>query len=213
VPHRLVLGVLLFSAAAAFVDAKRHMLSYVQEPGQRFERLVVQEGAVFSSSPAISRAGIFYQSMGPDRYVLRWLHDNRNEELSFAGEALRPRGAPDGQSIFFELVANRASTMMQFDPATRKATPRAIPVPQNFMASVVSPDGRWLVYESAQDGPMQLWLRELSSGKESRLTGGNCNNSSPAWELDSRSILFASDCGRAFGLPALYRAKLNFNKN
>jgi Tol biopolymer transport system component len=38
------------------------------------------------------------------------------------------------------------------------------------------------------------------------LTGGNCNSSSPAWTLDSSSILFASDCGRAFGLPALYRA-------
>jgi hypothetical protein len=40
------------------------------------------------------------------------------------------------------------------------------------------------------------------------LTGGNCNSSSPAWALDSESILFASDCGRAFGLPALYRARL-----
>jgi Tol biopolymer transport system component len=208
----LALAVLLFSAAAAFVDAKRHMLSYVQEPGQRFERLVVQEGAVFSSFPVVSRAGIFYQSMGPDRYVLRWLHDNRNEELSFAGEALHPRGAPDGQSIYFELVANRASTMTQFDPATRKATPRAIPVTEKFMTSVVSPDGHLRAYESAQDGPVQVWIRDLSSGRESRLTGGNCNNSSPAWELDSEGVLFASDCDRAFGLPALYRAKLNRNK-
>jgi hypothetical protein len=213
VPRRLALAVLLFSAAAALVDAKRHMLSYVQEPGQRFERLVVQEGAVFSSSPVVSRAGIFYQSIGPDRYVLRWLHDNRNEEFAFAGQALHPRSAPDGQSINFELVTNRASRMMQFDPATGKATPLTMPVPEDSLASVVSPDGHWRAYESAQDGPVQVWIRDLSSGRESRLTGGNCNNSSPAWELDSRSILFASDCGRAFGLPAIYRAKLRGNKN
>ena len=199
--------------AAAFIDAKRHMLSYVNEPGQRFERVVVQGKAVFSSFPAVSRAGIFYQSMGDDRYVLRWLHDNRNEELSFGGHALHPRSAPDGESIYFELVASRTSTMMQFEPGTGKATPVAMPVPGDSIASVVSPDGHWIAYESALDGPTQIWLRDLSRARERRLTGGNCNNSSPAWELDSRTILFASDCGRAFGLPALYRAKLTQNEN
>jgi hypothetical protein len=212
-PHRLALAVLLLSATAAFVDAKRHMRSYVNEPGQRFERVAVQEGAAFSSFPAVSRAGIFYQSMVNDRYVLHWPHDNRNEELLFAGQALHPRSAPDGESIYFELVANRASTMMQFDPGTGKATLKAMPVPGDSIASVVSPDGHWIAFESTQDGPTQIWLRDLSNGREKRLTGGNCNNSSPAWELDSRTILFASDCGRAFGLPALYRAKLSQIEN
>jgi hypothetical protein len=31
--------------------------------------------------------------------------------------------------------------------------------------------------------------------------------------LDSKAILFASDCGRAFGLPALYRARVAENDN
>jgi len=212
VPRRLAFAVLLFAVVAAFIDAKRHMLSYVNEPAQRFERVVVQEKELFSSFPVISRAGIFYQSMGDDRYVLRWLHDNRNEELLFGGQALHPRSAPDGESIYFEIVANRTSTMMQFNPATGKATPVAIPVPGDSIASVVSPNGHSIAYESTQDGPTQIWLRDLLSGTERRLTGGNCNNSSPAWELDSRSILFASDCGRAFGLPALYRAKLGQNE-
>jgi hypothetical protein len=208
VPRSLVVAVLLLAAAAAFLDAKRHMLSYVNEPGQRFERVAVQKGAAFSSFPAVSRAGIFYQSMGDDRYVLRWLHDNQNEELLFGGQALHPRSAPDSKSIYFELVANGASTMMQFDPATRKAAPQAMSVPADSIASAVSPDGHWIAYESDRDGPMQIWLRDLSTDRERRLTGGNCNNSSPAWELDSRAILFASDCGRAFGLPALFRTKI-----
>jgi Tol biopolymer transport system component len=106
------------------------------------------------------------------------------------------------------LVANGASTMMQFDPATRKAVPQAMPVPADSIASAVSPDGHWIAYESDRDGPMQIWLRDFSTGRERRLTGGNCNNSSPAWELDSRAIVFASDCGRAFGLTALFRTKI-----
>jgi len=212
-PRRFALAAVMIAALISFVDARRHMLSYANEPGQRFERVVVQSGANFSSFPVVSRAGIFYQSMGPDRYVLRWLHDGRNEKLFFEGQALHPRLAPDGESVYFELVANRASTMMQFDPSTGEATPRAVPVPTDSVVSVVSPNGKWKAFESAQDGPTQIWLGDLSSGKERQLTGGNCNSSLPAWESDSKAILFASDCGRAFGLPALYRARVAGDKN
>jgi Tol biopolymer transport system component len=168
----------------------------------------VQQGAMFSSYPAVSRFGIFYQSMGTGRYVLRWLHDNRNEELMFDGEAFHPIAiTPDGP-IVFELVADQTSTMMQFDPETRKISPSVEAHQVDAATPVVSPDGKWAAFTSDRHGPEQVWLRNLADGQETQLTGGNCNSSSPAWDLDSKSILFASDCGRAFGLPALYRARL-----
>jgi hypothetical protein len=207
-PRQIALAAVLVAALTSFTDARRHMLTYADEPGRHFERVAVQSGANFSSFPVVSRAGLFYQSMGPDRYVLRWLHDGQNEKLSFEGQALHPRLAPDGQSVYFELVANRTSTMMEFDPSTRTVTQLAMPVPADSAVSAVSPNGRWMAFESARNGPMQIWLRNLPSGAEKRLTGGNCNNSSPTWEADSKAIVFASDCGRAFGLPALYRARL-----
>jgi Tol biopolymer transport system component len=72
----------------------------------------------------------------------------------------------------------------------------------------VSPDGRWIAFETDRDGPKQIWLQDAASGREVRVTGGHCNNTSPAWELDSSAIIFASDCGRGIGLPSLYRAKV-----
>jgi hypothetical protein len=213
IPRRFALAVVIIAALISFIDAKRNMLNYADEPGQHFERVVVQSGAIFSSFPVVSRAGIFYQSMAQGQYVLRWIHDGRNEKLSFDGQVLHPRLALDGESVYFELVANRISTMMQFDPSTGKAMLRAEPVPADLAVSVVSPNGKWMAFESAQNGPTQIWLRNLSSRQERRLTGGNCNSSSPAWELDSKAILFASDCGRAIGLPALYRARLTGNEN
>jgi tricorn protease len=151
--------------------------------------------------------------MGHDRYVLRWLHDGLSEELSFEGQAVEPRLAPDGVSVDFELVANRSSTMMEFDPSTRKSTRIEATVQADKAAAVVSPNGKWVAFESAEDGPTHIWLRDLSTGRARRLTGGNCNSSAPAWELDSKAVLFASDCQRAFGLPALYRATIDENKN
>jgi hypothetical protein len=207
-PWRATVAVAAMLAAVSLVDARFHMRHYADEPRQHFRPMVVQQGAIFSSFPAVSRAGLFYQSMGPDRYVLRWLHDNKNELLSFPDHALHPRVAPDGESIDFELVAN-SSTMMRFDPATRTTTPLPTPVPPDTTGPVVSPDGKWIAYESVLDGPVQIWVRNISSGTARRLTGGNCNNSAPAWDLDSKSILFASDCDRALGLPALYRAPVD----
>jgi len=207
-PRRIAVAAVIVTALIAFMDAKRHMASYANEPEQHFARVAAQRGAIFSSFPVVSRAGIFYQSLGADRYVLRWLHDNQNEELSFEAQALHPRLAADGTAIYFELVENGRSSMMEFDPATGKARPREMPVPADFPDAVTSPDGKWMAFTDRRHGPMQVRVRELSSGQERRLTGGNCNSSSPAWELDSKGIVFASDCGRAFGLPALYRARL-----
>jgi Tol biopolymer transport system component len=74
--------------------------------------------------------------------------------------------------------------------------------------SALSPDGKWMAFESTQRGPKQIVLREMVTGKQQLLTGGNCNNSSPAWEEDSQTLIFASDCGRGTGMPVLYRASL-----
>jgi hypothetical protein len=211
IPRRWAVAAVAGVAFISFFTARQRMMSYENEPGQHFERVAVETGALFSSYPVISRAGLFYQSMGHERYVLRWLHDGRSEELAFEGQALQPRLARDGVSVDFELVANRNSTMMEFDPSTRKST--QIAMATNRSAAVVSPDGKWMAFESDRDGPTHIWLRDLATGSETRLTGGNCNSTAPAWELDSEAVLFASDCQRAFGLPALYRASIKQNEN
>lgn len=194
-------AVVLFSC----VDARRHMASYREEPGQRLEHAVVQHGALLSSFPVVSRAGLFYQSMGKDRYLLRWVHDQKNEELRFDGQALHPRLATDAASIDFELAANGASRMMRFDPVTRKATVLLEAAPSDAFSSPISPDGKWIAFQTTGNDPTQIGLRNISDRKDIVLTSGDCNNVMPAWELDSKAIVFASDCGRAWGLPALYR--------
>ena len=72
----------------------------------------------------------------------------------------------------------------------------------------VSPDGRWLAYSRQQDGVWNLWLRNIHTGEETRITSAHCNDISPAWEEDSKTLVFASDCGRSLGLTALYRQRV-----
>jgi Tol biopolymer transport system component len=98
--------------------------------------------------------------------------------------------------------------MMRFDPSTGRAEPAPLPDGLGKDAVAVSPDGRMAAFTRTSAASEQLWIRNLITGKTEELAGGNCNNSSPAWELDSSAVIFASDCGRAFGLSALYRAPI-----
>jgi WD40 repeat protein len=72
----------------------------------------------------------------------------------------------------------------------------------------VSPDGQWLAYSRLQNGVWNLWLRNVRTGQENELTSAQCNDISPAWEADSKTLVFASDCGRSLGLTALHRRRV-----
>jgi hypothetical protein len=72
----------------------------------------------------------------------------------------------------------------------------------------ISPDGKWLVYSQLRHGSWNLRLRDRGTGRTLPVTDDSCNAIQAAWEPNSHTILFASDCGRAIGLTALYRRQI-----
>ncbi len=182
---------------------------YLREPPERWERIALRRGAIYSSSPAVLRSGIVYESIGKAHYVLRWFHEDRDEEFTFAGDAFHPIArSPDGP-IQFELVARGLSTTILFDVLTRKLIRASPAFDASASPSSVSPDRKWSVFVASAGQSQQIWLRRTAGGQPTRLTGGSCNSFSPTWAVDSEAVLFASDCGRGIGLPALYRARLD----
>jgi hypothetical protein len=209
------LAVACLLALVAAISAQRHLASYRQEPGQKFEQVAVQPGSIFASSPAVVRLGIVYQAISVDRYVLRFLHGERIEEFRFDGQALNPVAmSPDGP-IQFELVADRKSTNATFDIDTKRLRTTSVSVDDHgtLLPSkkpyLESPDRMWLVFVKPVDGSEQIWVKNEERNEAVPITGGNCNSWSPAWELDSKGIVFASDCNRGINCPALYRARFS----
>jgi hypothetical protein len=207
---KLAVALAVGVALVASLDAWRHMASYASEPGRRFPEVMLGQGPTtnFTSAFAVSRAGIFSQVIADGHYVVVWLHDGKSEKLSFAGEAFHPASVtPDGP-VYFELVAHGISASMGFDPASRTAWPTAMPELLGRTDHVVSPDGNWVAFETKAAIGQHIWLRKNGNDRAELLAGGKCVNASPTWELDSKAILFTSDCQRGMGLPALYRAKV-----
>lgn len=271
--------------AAAAISAARRMSSYHREPPQKFERVAFEKDAIYSATPTISTAGVVYESIAGNRYLLKsWSHEHF-EPLSFDGQAFHPTVTADGGVIYFELVSGGHSRIVAYDVQTRAVNPlvssgfepthpaisadgdllafiangRSIvnhhgalgaingPTPvhdvawfpdsarllysagpagrsQIFASSppeqltndpgdhtepVISPDGNWLAYTLARHGSRHIWLQNLASKRTTELTEGSCNSYAPAWEPDSRAVVFACDCQRGIGLPALFRAPLD----
>jgi len=189
--------------AASVLVAHRAIGGYEQEPGRHWERIMTEPRAIFSSSPAVLRSGIVYQSIGPAHYELRYLHDGHIERFHFDGEALLPTAAGPSGPIRFELVSHGRSTGMLLDPVSGRVSALA-GLPLERPIETMSPDGKWVAFTCSS----QICLRAAPGGETIRMTGGNCNSYMPNWEPDSSGIVFASDCGRGLGLPALYRARV-----
>ena len=116
-------------------------------------------------------------------------------------DVLEASFAPDGGIVFSAF--NRVGIAILFERSLDGRVAQLLNDEARYPA--VSPDGKWLVYSQLRHGSWNLRLRDRSTGRTTPLTDEPCNAIQAAWEPDSRTILFASDCGRAVGFTALYR--------
>jgi len=222
-----ITGVAIVSVAIAFAAGRP----------LRFARVGSHPGQLYLNRPAVSRAGMTYETMTRDRYAV--------PGITFEGNAFHP-AITDSGVIYFEgngkiVRSDGTAGVMGEEPAISRdgsklafvsagvlyvkegdalrrigrghdpsfsATGQLMFVREGEeMASPsLSDDGRRLAFAARRGWNWQVWIRDLATRAERRITGGNCNNDHPVWEPGSRAIVFASDCGRGFGMTALFRA-------
>ena len=56
----------------------------------------------------------------------------------------------------------------------------------------VSPDGKYLVFQSDRSGTMQIWLLSLAGGEAKQITTFPYGATSPEWSKDGKTILFTA---------------------
>lgn len=144
---------------------------------------------------------------GRDGIWLRDLDHQQSGDRSLtppAYDALEMTFLPNGSLIFSADSNGRRPGLFLVDHAG-SISPL---VSEEARYPAVSPDGHWLVFSKLQGGNWNLWLRDLRNGQTSRLTHADCNNVEPTWDLDSKTLVYASDCGRALWFTALCRRRI-----
>ena len=72
----------------------------------------------------------------------------------------------------------------------------------------LSPDGRWMAYSHLERGMWNLWVRDQTTGTTRRIADVPCNQIQPAWERDSKTLLYGTDCGRSLWFTAVARRRV-----
>ena len=189
----------------AALSASRSLAAYDEEPGRHWPRVATTRGAIYSSDPTTLRSGIVYESINSGHYAISWQHGSEDGLLLLPGEIFHPIALSSDGPIQFELVSHGRSRLCSVQiPVT--TAPECRMDGKTIENSAISPDKNWIVAVRQSEGAKQIWMSPAAVNRFVRVTGGNCNSFAPAWEWDSRAIVFASDCGRGIGLPALYRA-------
>jgi hypothetical protein len=80
-------------------------------------------------------------------------------------------------------------------------------IPGALRYPAISPDEKSLAFSRRDSGSWHLYVRDVASGTEQKLTSATCNATAPAWE-DSHTLLYLSDCGRGLALSAAARVTL-----
>ena len=72
----------------------------------------------------------------------------------------------------------------------------------------LSPDGNWMAYSRLEYGVWNLWIRDRQTGATRRVADVPCNQIEPSWEADSKTLLYANDCGRILWFTAISRRRV-----
>lgn len=72
----------------------------------------------------------------------------------------------------------------------------------------LSPNGYWMAYSHFDHGAWNLWIRDQKTGATRRIGNVPCNEIEPAWEDDSKTLLYATDCGRSLWFTAVARRRV-----
>ena len=114
---------------------------------------------------------------------------------------VRPRWTPDGSSVLFTSYLRGFPDIHKANLQTGKREVVASYAGLNTGAAV-SPDGKEVALILSKDGNPELYLKNLRSGKLSRLTYSSpAVESSPSWSPDGKSLVYVSDNS---GSPQLY---------
>jgi hypothetical protein len=105
----------------------------------------------------------------------------------------------------FSAVEGRHMPQIYLTDATHANAPLAL---GESRYPALSPNGRWMAYSHFEDGAWNLWVRDQRTGATRRVGDVPCNELQPAWEDDSKTLLYDTDCGRSLWFTAIARRRV-----
>lgn len=106
--------------------------------------------------------------------------------------------SPDGtRLVFYENAPNNASDLMLMPLQGERRPQPLVRTPFNEINGEISPDGRWLAYQSNESGQDEVFVRPFPNADDGRwqvFTGGGTR---PLWARSGQELFYATPAGDA----------------
>jgi hypothetical protein len=192
------------------VDRSSHILRLASEQNGRHE--LASEYVTEGQQPSLSYDGRWLAFLRDDgRRIAIWRSHNGSDPEPVRFEPNTPAVLEMSVTTEGDIIAALGSAASPHLALLRAATGQQKSLNEIAGAvryPAVSADSERVAFSRRESGSWHLFVRDFSTGSERRLTNGACNTTSPAWE-DRRTLVYATDCGRGYGLNAVARIVLN----
>jgi serine/threonine-protein kinase len=180
--------------------ARKTLTRLTSEPGLDSFPVWTRDGRriIYSSSRGDGILNLFWQAADGTGLA---------ERLAESPHTQRPTGiTPDGTQVVFEQETSTMGTdlMLLTLTPTRRITP-LLATRFNERRGVVSPDGRWLAYESDSSGRSEIYVRPfpvVGAGQSQVSTAGGMQ---PLWARTGRELFYVAPDGSVLTVPVAPR--------
>jgi TolB protein len=118
-----------------------------------------------------------------------------------SGIDTEPRYSPDGQTIYF--TSDRSGGPQIYKMSAGGGAAQRVTFKGDYNISPrISPDGKTLAYISRRDGQFQLFVLDLATSQELRLSNASMAEA-PSFSPNGRYIMYATDSGNRHNLAVV----------
>ncbi len=152
--------------------------------------------AAFAATPLWSPDGrrIVYSSYASAEVFIRDARGAENERILFRQPAFTPLDdwSRDGRLLFYEAFDFRRFHFDVWVRDLRTGTSRPLlQAAHDQMGARLSPDGRWLAYESDESGAFEIFVRSFPEAGERRQVSKG-GGQQPRWRGDGKELFYVS---------------------
>jgi hypothetical protein len=171
--------------------ARKTLTRVTTDPGLDRSPVWMPDGhrLLFSSQAGSALGSLFWQAADGTGTAERLLIDSPNVQ--------RPSSVvADGTHVLF---MEGADLMMLTLGNDRRVQP-VIQTAQIEQNGAISPDGRWLAYDSNDSGPSQIYVRPFPNANESKAQVSTGGGSQPLWSRNGRELFYLAPDGTLRGV-------------
>jgi serine/threonine-protein kinase len=109
--------------------------------------------------------------------------------------------APDGRLLFSEEVEGHGRDIHAVTLDGSRKVEALVATTANELNAEVSPDGKWLAYDSNESGQFEVYVRPYPNVGDGRWTISQQGGRQPLWSRDGRELFYRDFSGAVMAVP------------